>query len=306
MRGEDGEVLGMDVLDWKDFCAAGAPVFGDREIAMTLGVFDGFHLGHQRLIQKVVSQPRTYPVLFTFRRSPAELLPHRAFLGSLATTGQKLEECAGFGMKAAVLIDFSMDFSKLTAKEFLDIILDRMRLSKLILGENHRLGYRGEAGAREVQVLLNRRGIEVDIIPTLYCRGLRISSTRIRQTILEGDLALAEEMLGRPYALDLGFLKEGGFFQGAERKSGGEGFIYAVPVRGFPQILPPPGEYPVLYESSGEFFPARLVLDNGYMQWEQVREIPGTKIFFCHSKNTGDGDVVNKRKKAEHYKGLRS
>ena len=260
----------MKIYTWDEFCEHSP--YKAQPVSMTLGVFDGLHLGHCRLMEELESGPGNIPLVFTFRRNPAEIMNPKTFAGNILTLDQKLERMQNLGVKGAIIIDFSHDFSKLTGIEFFSRILDRSKLKKVVLGENHRLGNRGETGAGEVKTFLEKDGVFVKIVHSLKENGGVISSTRIRELIKSGKLSEASDLLGYPFSLDLRRLVP-------EHTDG----MFRVPREKCLQLLPPAGSYKAGIEENQEFFATKLILDNQYIQWNQNSDIPAKKIIFSYS-----------------------
>jgi riboflavin kinase/FMN adenylyltransferase len=139
----------------------------------------------------------------TFRNNPAILLEPEGYGGDIQTHLQKMDTLAGMGVGLIILIDFSSDFSKLTGRQFFDILMDRLSLSFIVLGSDFVCGYRGDTSAYDIRTLMKPKGIPVAIIPPILYGGLPVSSTRIREAVRKGDMSSAKAMLGRNYSLDM-------------------------------------------------------------------------------------------------------
>jgi riboflavin kinase/FMN adenylyltransferase len=214
----------MRVLDWDQFTAGTL----DRESAMTIGVFDGVHVGHQALLERVVRRD-LLPVIISFRRNPKER--KRGWEGDIYTLDQKLDIFRRLGAALTVLIDFSADFSKLGGKEFFDLLKSRGRLSYLAVGDNFRCGYRLDTGAAVIKKMNEADNIPTDVIPPVIRGSFPVSSSRIRAAIARGDLAEAAALLGRNVEVDLA-----GF-----PSVPAPGGVVFKPLPG--RILPPGGRY---------------------------------------------------------------
>ena len=280
----------MKVITWDEFL--GGKSFGNKQAAMTLGVFDGVHVGHQKLINEVHRDPTHFPVLFTFRESPAAVIPGRSFPGHIQTLDQKLDRLEELGIKGVVIIDFSPDFGKLTGKEFLFLVWDKLHYVKLVLGPNHKLGHNGLTASSEAPEILQGKNVEVIIPSQVELRGSIVSSTRIRKAVHGGHIDLACEMLGQGFSIDLrGFDFLEGKTGQKERASdsvieaNSKGFLYKVPVEAVSakQILPLPGCYSINVKTNQEFFATKLTLDEQYIIWNQEKKIPAEQLVFAKS-----------------------
>ena len=173
---------------------------------ITVGTFDGVHLGHQDLLVRLVSRARERgmrSVLLTFDPHPLEVVnPHAA--PALLTVGdEKLEVIAESGIDYVVVLPFTVALSRLTAEEFVVRVLERQYgMRELLIGHDHGFG-RGRAGDTEVlRALGGRRGFRVDVVPPVTGGdGRPISSTFIRRAVAGGDLQRAALGLGRSFSV---------------------------------------------------------------------------------------------------------
>jgi len=211
----------MRVINWDEYVGVrhsriGELGVGNREspLAVTIGVFDGVHRGHQSLIQRICSTPTPsshpspptphslLPTVVTFRENPRKVLNPVAFPGDIMNLEQKLRVFADLGVQLTVLIDFSIEFSKISGRGFIDLLLGRP-VQLIALGRNFRCGHRLDTGAEEIRGLAGVRGgaygpLEVWVAPPVMDEGQPVSSSRIRQALAAGRQAEAERLLGRP------------------------------------------------------------------------------------------------------------
>jgi len=198
--------MSMRVIDWDEYVS-------NREntpLAVTIGVFDGVHRGHQSLIQKICSAPTPsshpstpvpspcspVPTVVTFRENPRKILNPAAFSGDIITLDQKLGILADLGVQLTVLIDFSAEFSKMSGRVFIDLLLSRP-VQLIALGRNFRCGHRLDTGAEEIRSLAGVHGAQVWVAPPVMDEGQPVSSSRIRQALAAGRQEEAERLLGR-------------------------------------------------------------------------------------------------------------
>ncbi|GHV29663.1 hypothetical protein AGMMS4952_15670 [Spirochaetia bacterium] len=230
----------MRVLDWAEFAAGGIPRSGAsgtgvaRETAMTIGVFDGIHRGHQALLERVLTSGR-YKVVVSFTRNPKFMLRPETAEGDIMGVDQKLRLFEQMGVSLTVMIDFSEKFSKLSGKEFIDLLQDRGNLRYLVIGSNFRCGYRHDTDAVLIKKMNLDRGIPTEVVAPVMAGGGRISSSRIRAAIAAGSLATAAELLGRRVEID---------FTGISATPGPGGVCFDLAAKN--RIMPPEGRYPVL------------------------------------------------------------
>jgi riboflavin kinase/FMN adenylyltransferase len=186
-------------------------------LAITIGVFDGVHLGHQSLIRRIceppvppVSTPYSLlpipqggvaapllPTVVTFRENPLKSLNPAGFAGDIYNLEQKLGLLEVLGVKLTVLIDFSEEFSKINGRDFIDLLLGKQLVTLLAVGENFHCGYGRDTGVVEIQGIARARGVETWIAPPVMVGGKPVSSNRIRQALAAGCFEEAQRMLGR-------------------------------------------------------------------------------------------------------------
>ena len=169
---------------------------------MTVGVFDGLHLGHQELIKRIVNRGPN-PTVLTFRENPKKLISSGNFEGDIFNLEQKLAAFESFGVKQLILIDFSQNFSKISGREFFDTLADKGKMVYLAIGEDFRCGFRKETGAESIKLMNEKRGIPTEIVSPVTLPnelgGGPVSSSRLRSAILSGDIKLASELMGRSF-----------------------------------------------------------------------------------------------------------
>ncbi|MDR1411623.1 MAG: FAD synthetase family protein [Spirochaetaceae bacterium] len=229
----------MRVVEWPALEAEEGP---PRASAITIGVFDGIHRGHQELIGRITAKNGEFiSTIITFRKNPKEFLGKKGFKGDILSLGQKLAIFERLSVARVVLIDFSENFSKLSGKEFLGLVRDRLNPGFVVLGSNFRCGYRGATDAARFRALYRRAGIPVELVPPVLEGGRPVSSSRIRGAIAAGDFSAAARLLGRNLEFDLsplaGELREGG------------NFYRTAPLR---RIMPGQGSYPALLRGNGK------------------------------------------------------
>lgn len=194
----------MEVIKWSDFLHNGIHDIG--EAAVTVGVFDGVHIGHQELVRKIQNYRgetgAASPLVFTFENNPSAFFHPYKFLGTITTVEQKMRLFEGMGIGNIVLIDFSADFSKLTGSEFFSIIRKHTDVRYVCLGKNFHCGRDNDTNSQRVRKMFDPEGITVEILDQITFKGEPVSSTRIRKNILAGNIADVNAMLGKPYELD--------------------------------------------------------------------------------------------------------
>ena len=207
----------------------------DVPLALTIGVFDGVHLGHQKIFTRLEECKKNdsslSTMVITFGTNPKV-----RGLNPLDTLRLRMEYIESFGIDICAVIDFSHDFSKMTGREFIRLLCTMCRVKTVIVGEDFKCGSpSGQVTALQLSDVFRSYGCEVnvDIIPPVMDRnGTRISSTHIRQLVSQGELKLAMSLAGSPYRYDLS--------DNSFRKTG-DSYV-TTPVS--TQRLPEDGQYP--------------------------------------------------------------
>ena len=185
----------MRTISWDEYTASDSLLVDP--LAVTVGVFDGVHRGHQSLIRQVCASPYL-PTVVTFKQNPQQILKPGAFGGDIMTLEEKLRVFEVLGVQLTVLIDFSAEFSKISGRAFIDLLLNRP-VKLIALGRNFRCGHGLDTGAEEIRSLAGAQGVEVCVMPPVMDEGQPVSSSRIRQALAAGRQAEAERLLNRSY-----------------------------------------------------------------------------------------------------------
>ncbi len=189
------------ILSWNDFIQKKS-IF-PLPVSVTIGVFDGVHLGHRKLIHNIFKNSLTHSVVITFSINPRVVFKDSSFPGNISTLHEKIQILQDLGVDHVIVIDFSPDFSRLSGEDFLLLLVQNCKLKHLTLGENFRFGYRGKTGAEKAKEILKGKSVKVDICSMAYYKKKIVSSTRIRKEILDGHIREANKMLNRVFSLDI-------------------------------------------------------------------------------------------------------
>jgi|SaaInl5LU_22_DNA_1037371.scaffolds.fasta_scaffold17326_2 riboflavin kinase / FMN adenylyltransferase len=177
----------------------------DEPCGLAIGSFDGVHRGHQAIVQNVVEQSHRLGIkarLLTFYPRPSEYFAADKILPSLMSWREKVGFLATLGLDDVICMPFNARLSRLSAEDFVqDILLDGLKAQYLSIGEDFHFGANRGGNAALLEDMSETVGFELAITDTQLDGDARISSTRIRQSLLEGDMDSAERMLGRPYQL---------------------------------------------------------------------------------------------------------
>jgi riboflavin kinase/FMN adenylyltransferase len=174
--------------------------------AVTLGNFDGVHIGHQAIMAKLKSRARDLSapsVAVTFEPHPVSVLRPESAPSRIQTPEQKLETIAAQGIDHLIIIPFTIAFSRKGPEEFVrEVVKGKLRAAELVLGTNFRFGHGRSGGMDTLRALGSRFGFKVLEVHPALVDGEMISSSRVRRVLTDGDAERAAAMLGRPYFVD--------------------------------------------------------------------------------------------------------
>lgn len=173
---------------------------------LTIGTFDGVHVGHQKIIQQLNREAEAVggeSVLFTFYPHPRMVLyPESHGLRLIQTQAEKMDKLRRMGLQNIIVHPFTKEFSRLTAVEFVrDYLVNRLKVKKLVIGYDHQFGKNREGSIDFLKEVAPIYGFDVSEISAQEVNEVNISSTKIRNAILEGDMDLAKSYLGEPFEL---------------------------------------------------------------------------------------------------------
>ena len=174
-----------------------------RDTVLTIGVFDGVHRGHRRLLRRLVelAGARYVPVVLTFTNHPITVLRPGAHLGYITSPETKEQLLKAQGIDLVISLDFTPELSQVTAEDFTSILVEELRMKGLVAGPDSAIGHdrRGDMD------FLRRRGEElgfwVESVEPLEMDGDAVKSRRIRAALSDGDVAGGARLIGRKYAL---------------------------------------------------------------------------------------------------------
>lgn len=177
-----------------------------KPTVLTLGVFDGLHLGHQRIMRTVVDRANeigAHATAITFDPHPRAVLHPDSAPPLLQTLDQRLANFDVLGIEQAIVIPFDKEFASHPADDFLhEIVHDRLHAKEVYLGKGFAFG-KGRGGNIDLlQKMSTELGFIADEVPEVTLRGHRISSSRIRDLLADGRVNLTRRMLGRPYGVE--------------------------------------------------------------------------------------------------------
>ena len=177
-----------------------------RGTVLTLGVFDGLHLGHQQIMEKVVSRAKSVNAIataITFDPHPRAVLFPDSAPPLLQTLDQRLANFEVFGIEQAIVIGFNKEFAAQDAEIFLrDIVHERLQAKEVYLGEGFAFGKNRGGNIELLRKISRELDFFADEVKEITLRGVRISSSKIRHLLAAGKVNLARRMLGRPYGIE--------------------------------------------------------------------------------------------------------
>ncbi|HXG83968.1 MAG TPA: bifunctional riboflavin kinase/FAD synthetase [Pyrinomonadaceae bacterium] len=177
-----------------------------RPTVLTLGVFDGLHLGHQQIMQTVVERARatrSVPTAITFDPHPRSVLYPENAPPLLQTLDQRLAAFEVLGIEQAIVIRFNKNFANQDAEKFLrETVYERLQSKEVYLGKGFAFGKNRGGNIESLKKLSGELGFVADEVPEVCLRNQRISSSKIRHLLAGGRVNLARRMLGRPYGVE--------------------------------------------------------------------------------------------------------
>ena len=249
--------MSLQIIEWPLLLKSGNG--GDQGAdfslsAMTIGVFDGLHLGHKALIDRICSRGPN-PTVVTFRENPKKFFSPEKFKGDISSLKQKLKNLEKMGVSRLILIDFSLEFSKLNGRDFLSILAERGKMAFLAVGSNFRCGFRQDTDAERIAAINEGKGIPTEVFSPVALQSEPgsgpVNSSRIRSAIISGDIKTASALMGRNFELDVSDIEK-------------EGQVYDL--RSANRVIPEGGEHPVLVVPGG--MKAVAIIQNGKLRLE--------------------------------------
>ncbi len=234
------------------FSPSNNPYHGGSKTFLSIGNFDGVHKGHQQLLKRLVSlakENRALATVITFSPHPLEVLfPEKPFL-RIMDPSQKERILESTGVDILTIVPFTSQLAKMSPDAFTtEFLMKLFPLAGLIIEENFRFGHQRIGSVSDFKRILPPHGISVEVIPPLTENGARVSSSRIRDLIRDGNVREAGELLTRPFQI------EGPVIDG-ERRGRRIGFptINILPPQG--RVLPPNGVYATITKIQEKKYP---------------------------------------------------
>ncbi|MGB2136784.1 MAG: bifunctional riboflavin kinase/FAD synthetase [Flavobacteriaceae bacterium] len=176
-----------------------------RPSILTIGTFDGVHIGHQKIIRNLISKAKEEDLcalVLTFFPHPRMVLQKDTQLKMIDTLEEKRQLLESLGVEILIVQPFTLEFSRLTAIEYTrDILVNGLNISKLIIGYDHRFGRNREATVEDLKHFGLDYDFSVEEIPAQDIASIAVSSTKVRNAISAGEIKKANQYLGRPFSL---------------------------------------------------------------------------------------------------------
>ena len=244
----------------------------DTGTSVTVGVFDGVHLGHQQILDRLKALSAGRPVVaVTFEPHPVAVLAPGRAPKVLSTPDQRVRQLERVGVDLVGVLDFNDELRLMPAGRFVqEILLDTLRAEVIVVGNNFRFGHRGEGDTELLEQLSTRHGFVFEAVG-LIGDERPISSTRVREALADGDLVEAERLIGRPYTLS-----------GVVVIGEGRGKTIGIPTANLGlrsnQFVPGHGVYAVMVDVAGRT--VRGVCNVGVRPtFEEINEVAEVHLF---------------------------
>ncbi len=176
----------------------------DRDSALTIGVFDGVHRGHQRLIAKVIREAAAKGCMagvLTFRNHPDSVLNPNFRPQYITGIEERIRLLKELGVDFVIPIRFDLELASLRAKKFVELLRSRLRMRGLVVGPDFAMGYKREGNVETLASLGAEIGFSVSVVDLLSEGGDPVRSTSIRQALAEGKVSDVAKKLGRDFAI---------------------------------------------------------------------------------------------------------
>lgn len=176
----------------------------DTNTVLTIGTFDGIHLGHQEILKKLFERSRFHKArsfLITFHPHPRKVIAKDNNLKILSTPSEKTQILEKMGLENLFIINFTTEFSQQSPLEFFKTyIINKIGLKEIVVGHDHKFGKGREGTSETLKMLGSEFKFELSMVDEFKLDGETISSTNLRRAIMNGDIKRANLFLGRPYS----------------------------------------------------------------------------------------------------------
>ena len=266
-------------------------VVRDDNNIVTLGTFDGIHLGHKKIINEVVKKATDYgdeSFLITFHPHPRKIISRGHNIKLLNTSTEKLEMFKSLGIQNLLIINFTKEFSKLSPEAFIDnYIVNGIGAKEVVIGYDHHFG-KGRGG--DIGFLKNKgikSGFKVTIIPGFQIENTIVSSSKIRDALLAGNIVTVSKYLGRFYSFS-GIVVKG------DKRGRELGFPTAnLRIENEDKLLPAIGIYAVEFIVKGNIYQGLLSIGQRPTFYDSGEIVPEVYVFDFNEDIYGENVTVN-------------
>jgi riboflavin kinase/FMN adenylyltransferase len=262
--------------------------------ALTIGNFDGVHLGHAALVAEARRQAKAVQgpaVAMTFDPHPLQLLRPEAFQPVLTSTARRAELLHGCGIDHVLILRTTAELLQLRAAEFFQqVIRDRLETRVLVEGPNFGFGRNREGNVQMLGALCRAGGLDLVQVPPLQVAGKPVSSSRVREALVRGAVAEAALWMGRPYRLS-------GVVGTGQKRGRALGFPTAN-LENLETLIPGDGVYAVRVHERGQIWPGAANIGPNPTFGEQAHKVEAHLIGFA-------GDLVGQTLDIEFIERLR-
>ena len=182
-----------------------AQISPKKDMLLTIGVFDGVHLGHKYLLAQLTEHARREDLLsgvVTFRQHPREVLPPQTELPYLTSLAQRTDLLKNEGIEAVIPLSFTPELTQLSARQFVNLLKKYLRMCGIVIGPDFALGRNREGNPDTLGTLGQEMNFSVTVIPPVTNGGEVVSSTAIRNALADGDMNKVRNLLGHPFSIE--------------------------------------------------------------------------------------------------------
>ncbi|MCJ7791734.1 MAG: bifunctional riboflavin kinase/FAD synthetase [Dehalococcoidia bacterium] len=229
-----------------------ASIAPQGETLLTIGVFDGVHAGHRSLLEKLQQQAAEKNLLsgvVTFNPHPQSVLHPHDQLPWLSDVEDRIRAFEDLGINIVAVLTFTSKVAQLSAKEFISLVKKQLRMRGIMVGPDFALGRGGEGNINLLRALGREMKFSVEVIPPFTINGEVVSSTLIRQALVQGDMRKVERLMGRHF-----------YLRGKVTTSDKRGRVLGFPTANLDikpqQALPGNGIYATITQVDGKQFPS--------------------------------------------------
>lgn len=176
----------------------------EKDTLLTIGVFDGVHLGHKHLLSQLIAQAKQRNLLsgvVTFRQHPKAVLASKTKLPFLTNLAERTKLLKDVGVDVVIPLSFTTELAALSARRFVSLLQQYLRMRGLVIGPDFALGKNREGDTDTLRKLGEEMNFSVTVVPPLVINGMVVSSTAIRKALASGDVRKMKELTSHPFSL---------------------------------------------------------------------------------------------------------